>query len=94
MPVSPFLREFLDFYSLQLHHLGANSITLLSCFVTLCEAYLGLWPCMELFGMFFFLRAQTCDKRLRECGCVSISTKNVLFPKVCLLESVKKWQSS
>ena len=47
----------MDFYGLQLHHLGANSITLISCFVTLCEAYLGIWPCMELFCMFFFLRA-------------------------------------
>ena len=34
LPASPFLREFLNFYGLQLHHLGANSITLLSCFVT------------------------------------------------------------
>ena len=57
LPASPILQQFLSFYGLQLHHLGANSITLLSCFVTLCEAYLGIWPCMEIFGMFFFLRA-------------------------------------
>ena len=44
--------------------------------------------------MFFFLRAQTCDKRLRECGSVSVYTKNVLFPKVHLPDSIKKWQSS
>ena len=94
LPVSPFLREFLDFYGLQLHHLGAHSITLLSCFVTLCEAYLGLWLCMELFCMFFFLRAQTCDKRLRECRCVSVYTKSSLFPKVLLPDSIKKWQGS
>ena len=92
LPASPFLREFLDFYGLQLHHLGANSITFISAFVTFCEAYLGLWPCMELFCMFFFLRAQTCDKRLRECGCVSVYTKSSLFPKVLLSDSSKKWQ--
>ena len=93
LPASSFLREFLEFYSLQLHHLGANSITLLSCFVTLREAYLGIWPCMEVFVIFFFLRAQTSGKRLRECGSVSIYTKNVLFPKVHLPDSIKKWQN-
>ena len=44
--------------------------------------------------MFFFLRAQTCDKRLRECGCVSMYTRSSLFPKVLLPDSIKKWQGS
>ena len=94
MPASSFLQQFLNFYGLQLHHLGANSITLLSCFVTLCEAYLGVWPCMVIFGMFFFLRAQTSGKRLRDCGSVSIYTKSSVFPKVHLPNSVKKCQNT
>ena len=41
LPTSSFFSEFLHFYGLQPHHLGANCITQLSCFVTLCETYLG-----------------------------------------------------
>ena len=61
LPASPFFQEFLRFYGLQPHHLGANCLTQLSCFVTLCEAYLGIWPSMEVFGMFFYLHTQTTD---------------------------------
>ena len=57
LPASPFLQEFLRLYGLQPHHLGANSLTQLSCFVTLCEAYLGIWPCIEIFSMLLYLRA-------------------------------------
>ena len=42
LPVSSLFSEFLRFYGLQPHHLGANCLTQLSCFATLCEAYLGL----------------------------------------------------
>ena len=57
LPASPFFQQSLRFYGLQPHHLGANSITQLACFITLCEAYLGIWPCLELFTQVFFLRA-------------------------------------
>ena len=79
---------------LQPHHLGANCITQLSCFVTLCEAYLGIWPCMEIFGMFFFLQAQTTGGQQHDCGSVSIYTKSTPLPKIHLPDSIKKWQST
>ena len=82
------------FYGLQPHNLGANSIAQLACFVTLCEAYLGIWPCMELFAQLFYLRAQTIDGKQRDCGSVSIYTKNLILPKIQLPDSVKKWQNS
>ena len=44
--------------------------------------------------MFFFLRAQTTAGKLRDCGCVSIYTKNSPLPKNLLPDSIKKWQSS
>ena len=94
LPASPFFLEFLRFYGLQPHHLGANCFTQLSCFVTLCEAYLGIWPCMEVFGMLFFLRAQTTIGKLRDCDSVSIYTKNSPLPRILLPDSIKKWQSS
>ena len=94
LPASPFFQEFLHFYGLQPHHLGANCITQLSCFVTLCEAYLGMWPSMEIFGMFFHLRAQTSAGQQRDCGSVSIYTKTTPLPKIQLPDSIKKWQST
>ena len=44
--------------------------------------------------MLFFLWAQTTGKRLCDCGSISIYTKSYLFPKVHLLDSIKKWQST
>ena len=82
LPPSPLFQQFLSFYDFQPHHLGANSITQIACFVTLCEMYLGIWPCMEHFAQLFYLRAQTTDGRLRDCGCVSVNTKNSILPKI------------
>ena len=42
LPISGFFKQLLTYYGLQLHHLGAKSITQIACFVTLCEAYLGV----------------------------------------------------
>ena len=35
-----------------------NPITQLSFFVTLYEAYLGIWPNLDLFCRFFFIRSR------------------------------------
>ncbi|KAE8787267.1 hypothetical protein D1007_38892 [Hordeum vulgare] len=45
LPASLFLWQFLEFYGLEMQHLGPNSALYLACFSTLCEAHLGLWPC-------------------------------------------------
>ena len=94
LPVSSFFLNFLNFYGLQPHHLGANSIMQLGCFVMLCEAYVGIWTCLEIFIMLFYLRTQTTDGKLHECGCISIYMKNSVLPKIHLPDSVKKWQGS
>jgi hypothetical protein len=48
LPVSPFFRGLLDFYSLKLTHLNPNSILQISIFVHICEAYLGISPHFRL----------------------------------------------
>ena len=58
------------------------------------EAYLGVWPSMEIFGMFFFLRSQTTAGQQRDCGSVSINTKSTPLPKIHLPDSIKKWQNT
>jgi hypothetical protein len=42
LPASNFMRQFLDHFHLQPHHIGANAMMTLSVFATLCEAYLGI----------------------------------------------------
>jgi hypothetical protein len=39
VPVGDFLRGFLHFYRIELVHLAPNSITNISTFIRLCEAY-------------------------------------------------------
>ena len=53
LPVSGFLRSFLEFYHLQPHHLTPNAVMLLSAFVALCEGFLGVLPTLKLWGEFF-----------------------------------------
>jgi hypothetical protein len=44
IPTGDFLRGLLHFYRIELVHLAPNSITIISTFVHLCEAYLGITP--------------------------------------------------
>ncbi|KAE8792794.1 hypothetical protein D1007_32664 [Hordeum vulgare] len=37
LPASRFLRQILDFFGLQMHHVGPNSVLYLTCLATLCE---------------------------------------------------------
>jgi hypothetical protein len=43
------LRQFLDHFHVRPHHIGANAMLTLAAFATLYEAYLGIWPNIELF---------------------------------------------
>jgi hypothetical protein len=52
LPISPFFRDLLDFYNLNLTHLNPNSILQISIFVHLCKAYLGVLP---HFGLWKYL---------------------------------------
>jgi hypothetical protein len=56
LPASNFLRQFLDQFHLQPHHIGANVMMVLAAFVTLCEAYLGIWPNIELFQRLIYFK--------------------------------------
>jgi hypothetical protein len=56
LPASSFMRQFLDHFHLQPHHIGANAMMVLSTFATLCKAYLGIWPNVELFRRLIFFK--------------------------------------
>jgi hypothetical protein len=96
LPASPFFRAFCEFFGLQPHHLGANAVLALASFACYCEAYVGVWPTVDLWAKFFYLRVQKASLKGQEmaaCGAASIYLwRNVGFPKIPLPDSTKKWQ--
>ena len=95
LPVSGFLRSFLEFYNLQPHHLMPNTVMLLSAFVSLCEGFLGLLPTLELWGEFFQSKLGTVIAGVpAPCGAFIVmrrSSENNPFPPIPLIQSVKIW---
>lgn len=100
LPISDFFVDFLSKYQLQPHHLAPNAITSLSAFVTLCEAYLGIWPTVEIWSRYFGLRQQSIPnpkqpkvpKKMTECGAaLVVPTAGSEFPRILGLESCRKW---
>ncbi|KAE8810739.1 hypothetical protein D1007_12541 [Hordeum vulgare] len=70
--MSSFLKQFLNFYGLQMHHLRVNCVLYIVCFVTLCEAYLGIRPFPSFFRHLFYFRAQMHDPVSYSCGGVVV----------------------
>lgn len=68
LPNHPFLQQVLSYFCTQLHHLMHNGVVHLSCFVTLCEACLGIEPSWVLFKHIFLCEApdgvEGCDANL------------------------------
>ncbi|KAE8769262.1 40S ribosomal protein S5-1 [Hordeum vulgare] len=93
LPVSLFLRHFLDYYGLQMHHLGVNSVLFIACFVKLCKAYLGIHPFPSFYHHFFNFRAQMHVPVVYSCGGAMVY-KRLDHPllKIKFKEFFKKWQ--
>ena len=56
VPVDPFLQGLLLYYKIGISNMHPNSIILISTFIHLCEAYVGIEPHFDLFRYLFFLR--------------------------------------
>ena len=68
IPPSKVFLNVLDRYQIELHHLNPNSITMLSVFVHLCEAFFGIEASLNLFQYFYKLKRITENKCVRGCG--------------------------
>jgi hypothetical protein len=53
VPSHRFLFLLLLFYSLELYHLTPPGILHIAAFMTLCEAYMGIEPHIDLWNYFF-----------------------------------------
>ncbi|KAE8789767.1 hypothetical protein D1007_35979 [Hordeum vulgare] len=91
LPGSIFLRQFLELYGLEMHHLGPNCVLYLACFATLCEAYLGFLPFPSFCRHLFHLCAQTHHHGPYSCGGVVVyKLFGRLLPRMTFKESFKK----
>jgi hypothetical protein len=83
LPASSFMRQFLDHFHLQPHHIGANAMMTLVAFATLCEAYLGIWLHVELFRWLIYFKTQTAETIPVICGTASFyARKTADFPSI------------
>jgi hypothetical protein len=90
-PVGPFLRGILYQYGFELHHLNPNTILHISIFVTLCEAWLGIEPNLDLFRYYF---KAVSNGGVDPVGCVRFSLREKRagrYIKVPLTSSVPRW---
>jgi hypothetical protein len=95
LPASNFLRQFMDHFHLQPHHIGVNAMMTLAAFAALCEAYLGIWPNIKLFWRLIYFRTQTAKAISVVYGTASFyARKTAHFPSIKGKESCKKWQRS
>jgi hypothetical protein len=91
LPASNFLWQFLDHFHLQPHHIWENVMMTLTAFATLCEAYLGIWPSVELFRRLIYFKTQTVGSISVTCGAASFyARKTAGFPGLKGKDSCKK----
>ena len=55
-PVHPFLRDLLEFWTINLCNVHPNTILHISVFIHFCETYLGVLPHFNLFRHLFWLK--------------------------------------
>jgi hypothetical protein len=93
LPLSPFARDILAFYGLELVHLNPNSILHLSIFVHLCEAYLAIRPHFALFKHLFTVRLSGNHTVAGAVGIQLRSGRAGDYVDVPLPSSLKGWNS-
>ncbi|KAE8813327.1 hypothetical protein D1007_09599 [Hordeum vulgare] len=68
-------RNILEFYGLQMHHLGPNLVLYLACFAMLCEWYLGFWSFSSLLHVFFNFRMEKNEEVSYSCSSLVVHAR-------------------
>jgi hypothetical protein len=74
-PAHEFLRGLLFVYGVQLYQLTPNSILHITCFITLCESFLGIEPHFLLWKFLFRLRPSVALSKKPKLGRAVISVR-------------------
>ena len=96
MPASPFFKEFLSFYNLQVHHLNPNGILYLSVFVHACEAFLGIEPNLSLFRSLYHIKPQPTHQKIEVVGGAGIQFRQNMKAKwfdLPVVDSCGPWKN-
>jgi hypothetical protein len=96
MPPSSFFTNLLKFYGLQLHHIAPNSLVSMAGDTALCEGFLGIRPRVDLFQLYFSVRANYEDDGfLRTCGTICfLPRRSKEYPFITPLDSAIGWRGS
>jgi hypothetical protein len=76
LPLHDFVRGLLYAYGIQLHDLTPNSIMHITCFMVLCECFLGVSPCWSLWKHIFTVRHNCRGKRPFPVGGFAVQVRN------------------
>jgi hypothetical protein len=68
LPAHEFLHGLLFIYGMQLHQLTPNSIIHIACFITLCEAFLGIDPHWGLWKCLFCVLRNVSKEEIHNLG--------------------------
>jgi hypothetical protein len=94
LPAHEFLRGLLFVYGVQLHQLTPNSILHITCFVTLCESFLGIEPHFLLWRSIFRLRPNVALSRKPELGGAVVSVRpEAQYLEFSMSTSVQGWRT-
>jgi len=98
IPVYPFLQGLLLYYEIRICNLHPNSILLISTFIHLCEAYVGIEPHFDLFRYLFYLRKKGAVGGSKIAGGVYLNLRDGMKNRylncpwnISLTEWYKKW---
>jgi hypothetical protein len=93
LPTNEFLRGLLFMYGVQLHQLTPNSLLHIACFITLCEAFLGIDPHWILWKYLFPLRPSVSLAEIPELGGAVISVQSESqYLDFKMAQSVQGWR--
>jgi hypothetical protein len=94
LPVSPFFRGVLDFYSPNLTHLNPNFVLQIVMFVHLCEAFLGILPHFGLWKYLYLCWPRMARGQHQLVGGASLELRRggkVEYLDIPLKDNIKGW---
>jgi hypothetical protein len=92
---SPFFRDLLDFYALNLTHLNPNYVLQITVFVHLCEAFLRVLPHFGLWKYLYHCRPGMTGGQHQLVGGASLELRRgrlVEYLDIPLKDSIKGWR--
>jgi hypothetical protein len=93
LPAHEFLHGLLFVYGVQLHQLMPNSLLHIACFITLCEAFLGINPHWVLWKFLFRLRPSGSLTDTPELGGAIISVRSEShYLEFKMAQSMQGWR--